>query len=65
MNDEKTGPLFPTLLGVHLLLYTDEGKVFSLGEFEHWMEQAGFENIESFSIPPHTPFLLGTKARQR
>jgi SAM-dependent methyltransferase len=61
MNDEKTGPLFPTLLGVHLLLYTDEGKVFSLGEFERWMKQAGFDNIESFSIPPHTPFLLGTK----
>jgi C-methyltransferase len=39
---EATGPL---LMSLDMLLYTEDGDVHTQGEYESWLEEAGFENV--------------------
>lgn len=45
LNDERTGPLFPALFSLELMLERNTGDSRTAGEMRQWMKDAGFVNI--------------------
>lgn len=63
-DDERTGPLHTLLFGVHMLVLTTEGDVFTFPEYRDWLERAGFRGVELVPLPVgRHPFqaILATK----
>lgn len=68
LDPTGTGPLEPVLFGVHVMLYTDGGRVHRLVDYLGWMEQAGFLELEHHAVLPGevaspTFLVIGTKPR--
>lgn len=63
-NDELTGPLFPMLFALNMLLLTENGCVFSVSELKTMFEQAGFKEARRLSLPfwgPESPVMVARK----
>ncbi len=64
LNDSKSGPLFPALFSLNMLLGTDGGRAYSESELSDMLSSAGVKNIRR--IPLNTPndsgVVLGTAA---
>jgi ubiquinone/menaquinone biosynthesis C-methylase UbiE len=60
-NDERTGPPFPVLFAINMLLHTTEGDVYTLAEYRAWLEDAGFKRVETADIGSHSPLVIGIK----
>lgn len=58
LNDEKTGPLLATLIGINQLIHTPAGRAYSAGEIAEMAKQAGFEDMQSRPLPDPSPFTL-------
>ncbi len=54
-NDDRTGPLFPLLFGINMLVNTKEGGVYTFQEYQEWLTEAGFNRIEKLDIGLHSP----------
>lgn len=68
LDASGTAPLEPALFGVHVMLYTDGGRVHRLVDYLRWMEDAGFEALEHHAVLPDeaaspTVLIVGTKLR--
>ncbi len=61
-NDERTGPLFPLLFALNMLVGTDDGDTYTMAEYRDWLTGAGFERIETLDIASHSPAIVATKA---
>jgi len=62
LPDEKRSTAeLPLLFGVNMLVHTDEGDVFTFGEYRHWLEEAGFENVQRIAFPGDVA-LIGARA---
>ncbi|NOG82586.1 MAG: SAM-dependent methyltransferase [Planctomycetes bacterium] len=63
MTDEKTSPPFPALFSLNMLLFTENGKSYSFKEIEHWLNAAGFQNLERVctTLPRSISLLIGKK----
>jgi SAM-dependent methyltransferase len=46
LKDDRMGERWPVLLDLIQLCITSDGRNQSVGETRHWMEEAGFKNIE-------------------
>ncbi len=46
INDDRTGPIFPVLFSLALLLETEGGNARSRGEMTQWLKDAGFKKIK-------------------
>jgi len=42
-NDQRTGPEFPLLFAINMLVNTSEGSTFTLAEYKQWMKAAGIK----------------------
>jgi ubiquinone/menaquinone biosynthesis C-methylase UbiE len=60
-NDNRTGPLFPLLFALNMILLTSEGDVFTMAQYRRWLNQTGFTNIRAVDIPHPSPFILATR----
>lgn len=60
-NDERTGPLFPLLFALNMLVNTDGGGTYTLAEYRDWLAGAGFVRVETVDIESHSPAILATK----
>ncbi len=61
-NDEKTGSDIPLLFGLNMLVNTEEGNVFTPGEFKRWLSDAGFKRIDMIEDAPSvSPLILAEK----
>lgn len=60
-NDERTGPPFPILFAVHMLVNTAEGGTYTLAEYRQWLSQAGFSRVETADVGSHSPLIIGFK----
>lgn len=60
-NDARTGPVFPLLFGLNMLLHTAEGDVFTMREYRQWLKEAGFRKITTIPAPAPSPLILATK----
>lgn len=62
VNDEKTGPAPAALMSLNMLIET-EGRNYTPAEYWAWLEEAGFQHIETvwFDAPAANGALLGRK----
>ena len=62
LNDDKSGPLLSTLMGLNMAIETNEGKAYSFAEINNMLSEIGFTKIEKKPIlgsPGH--IILGHK----
>jgi len=61
-NDQRTGPPFPILFAINMLVNTEEGDTYTLAEYTAWLADAGFGRIETADIGSHSPAIIATRA---
>jgi ubiquinone/menaquinone biosynthesis C-methylase UbiE len=60
-NDERTGPPFPLLFALNMLVHTTEGGTFTLSEYMDWLKEAGFNTVETVEIGGSSPAIIAGK----
>ena len=60
-NDTRTGPLFPVLFGLNMILHTEEGDVFTMAQYKQWLKQAGFTTIKTVAVDAPSPLILAAR----
>jgi ubiquinone/menaquinone biosynthesis C-methylase UbiE len=60
-NDERSGPALPLVFGLNMLLNTEQGDVFTMGEYRQWLKDAGFKKVTTIEAPSPSPLILATK----
>lgn len=45
-NDERSGPPFPLLFALNMLVHTNGGGTYTFGEYKSWLTEAGFSSVE-------------------
>jgi len=60
-NDTRTGPPFPLLFGLNMVLHTAEGDVFTMAQLKQWIKQAGFSSIKTVEADGPSPLILATR----
>ena len=45
-NDERSGPPFPLIFALNMLVYTHAGDTYTFGEYTNWLRGAGFAAVE-------------------
>jgi 3-hydroxy-5-methyl-1-naphthoate 3-O-methyltransferase len=50
LNNDKTGPTLPALMGLNMILETSEGRSYSFAEIYEMLTEAGFAGIEKKPI---------------
>jgi 3-hydroxy-5-methyl-1-naphthoate 3-O-methyltransferase len=60
-NDTRTGPLFPVLFGLNMILHTEEGDVFTMAQYKQWLKQAGFTTIKTVAVDAPSPVILAAR----
>ena len=58
LNEEKTGPLLPVLIGLNQLVHTPAGRAYSVKEVADMVRDAGFTDIAYRPLPEPSPFTL-------
>lgn len=61
-NEDRTGPPFPVFFALNMLLNTEEGDTYTLAEFTHWLQEAGFARVSTADIASHSPLIIGVKS---
>ena len=60
-NDTRTGPLFPVLFGLNMILHTEEGDVFTMAQYKQWLKQAGFTAVKTVAVDAPSPLIVATR----
>jgi ubiquinone/menaquinone biosynthesis C-methylase UbiE len=60
-NDERSGPPFPLIFALNMLVNTETGGTFTFAEFTRWLTDAGFRRVEAHDIGSHSPMIVGHK----
>jgi ubiquinone/menaquinone biosynthesis C-methylase UbiE len=60
-NDGRTGPPFPVLFALNMLLHTAEGDTYTVAEYREWLHEAGFTEVETVDIGSHSPLITAKK----
>jgi SAM-dependent methyltransferase len=63
LNDDKSGPPFPALFSLNMLLATDQGQAYSQGELRTMMNEAGLAEITrlALELPNGAGVMIGRK----
>jgi ubiquinone/menaquinone biosynthesis C-methylase UbiE len=60
-NDTRTGPPFPLLFGLNMLVHTVEGGVYTMKQYREWLKEAGFKKVKTIDAPGPSPLILAIK----
>ena len=60
-NEDRSGPPGAMVFAVNMLVNTDAGDTFTLGEMTAWLTEAGFKNVRTLEVPGPAPLILATK----
>lgn len=60
-NDKRSGPPFPLLFALNMLVNTESGDTFTLEQYREWLEEAGFGHMETTDIGSHSPLIVAQK----
>lgn len=60
-NDDRTGPLFPLLFAINMLVNTEFGDTFTRAEYTRWIREAGFQRADAVDVSWHSPILIAQK----
>jgi 3-hydroxy-5-methyl-1-naphthoate 3-O-methyltransferase len=61
LDDEKTGPVFPALMSMNMIIETEGGKNYSFAEISKMLAAAGFSNIEKRTLIGPASIVIGYK----
>jgi ubiquinone/menaquinone biosynthesis C-methylase UbiE len=61
-NEDRSGPLFPLLFALNMLVHTTEGDTFTFAEYDQWLREAGFRDARLLEVPAPSPLVLATRA---
>jgi ubiquinone/menaquinone biosynthesis C-methylase UbiE len=57
-NDARTGPPFPLIFALEMLLHTDTGDTYTLSDYRQWLKEAGFGYFETLDVASHSPAII-------
>lgn len=60
-DDQRTGPAYPLLFALNMLINTEDGDTFTLAEISEWLREAGFSSVETLDIGMPSPLIISTK----
>ncbi len=60
-NELRSAPPAALLFALSMLLYSDQGDVFTAAELTAWLSEAGFAHVSSIDIGTSSPLLVGVK----
>jgi ubiquinone/menaquinone biosynthesis C-methylase UbiE len=61
-NEDRSGPLYPLIFAINMLLNTDRGGTYTLSEYTHWLHAAGYARVETADIGLHSPAIIAHKS---
>ncbi|MBZ5502078.1 MAG: methyltransferase domain-containing protein [Acidobacteriia bacterium] len=61
VNEDRTGPVEPLAFAINMLIHTENGNAYTLGEIRAWLQEAGFVNIRTLAAPAPSPLVLADK----
>jgi SAM-dependent methyltransferase len=61
VNEDRTGPVEPLAFAVNMLVHTEQGNAYTLGEIRSWLQEAGFVNVRTLAAPAPSPLILADK----
>jgi ubiquinone/menaquinone biosynthesis C-methylase UbiE len=63
VDSDRTAPVPALIFAVNMLVNSDQGDTFSLGEISGWLRDVGFEHVHTVDAPGLAPLIIvGTKA---
>jgi ubiquinone/menaquinone biosynthesis C-methylase UbiE len=60
-DEDRRGPATPLIFGVNMLVNTDHGDVFTLGEIKAWLKAAGYRKVRQLKAAGPSPLILADK----
>jgi len=60
-DEERSQAIKALIFAVYMLLATTGGDAYTLSEFESWLGDTGFENVNTHSVPGGTTLITATK----
>jgi ubiquinone/menaquinone biosynthesis C-methylase UbiE len=60
-DDDRSGPVFPLLFALNMLVHTTGGDTFSFGQYAAWLKEAGFQNPRLLEGTAPSPLILATR----
>lgn len=63
LNEDKTGPLFPALFALNMLVQSDGGNAYTENEIRSWLEEVGFEYLESIKLGGPVTAIVAKKSK--
>ncbi len=60
-NEERTGPPFAAIFALNMLVNTEKGSTYTVSEYRRWLQEAGFQHVETADIEWHSPIILARK----
>ncbi|MCH8903825.1 MAG: methyltransferase domain-containing protein [Bacteroidetes bacterium] len=61
MNDEHSLPHKGSLFGIHMMLATSEGNVYSETQYRDWLKRAGFKKIRKVTLQGQSDLMIAEK----
>jgi SAM-dependent methyltransferase len=61
LDNEKTGPAFPALMSMNMIIETEGGRNYSFAEISRMLASAGFSNIEKQVLVGPVSIVIGYK----
>lgn len=61
--EDRSGPMFPVVFALNMLLHTESGDTFTEREFRAWLSEAGYVKIEAAPIGLNSPVIFGSKPK--
>jgi len=61
-NEDRTGPPRALSFALNMLVNTEAGDVYTLGEYTQWLKEAGFPRVETADIGSEFPLVIGIKS---
>lgn len=58
VDANRTAPLPALMFAVNMLVNSDQGDTFSLGEINGWLRDAGFEHVHTVEAPGLAPLII-------
>lgn len=61
-DDDRSGPVYPLLFALNMLVNTQLGDTYTLAEYRAWLEKAGFTTVHTADIGLHSPMIIAERA---
>ena len=64
-NEERTGPDWPLLFAVNMLVATESGTTYTFGEISAWLRSSGFQEIRKHRVEDSSSLIIARKPSRK